>query len=59
LKVLTHFTYWAGRYPDPGLGKVDKAEEIFSLSEKYSISAKDLFETSSKIMRNVNTILAD
>lgn len=57
LRVLTHFTYWAGRYPDPGLGKVDKAEEIFSLSEMHCISAKDLFETSSKIMTHVNTIL--
>lgn len=50
LTVLTHFVYWAGRYPDPGFGKEANAEEIFTLSEKFQISAKDLFILSTKIM---------
>ncbi|WP_139108563.1 hypothetical protein [Edwardsiella tarda] len=43
LRGLTHFVYWAGRYPDPGVGKAEDAEEIFQISEKYRISANDLF----------------
>ena len=50
LKVLTHFVYWAGRYPDPGSGRDGDAEEIFILSEKHKISAKNLFELSKRIM---------
>lgn len=58
LKLLTHFVYWAGRYPDPGLGREDDAEDIFILSEKYKISAKDLFVLSSMIM-NYAKIIAE
>ncbi|MDY6896218.1 MAG: hypothetical protein SVO01_12510 [Thermotogota bacterium] len=50
LKALTHFVYWAGRYPDPGSGRDDDSEEIFNISEKYKISAHDLFKLSSRIM---------
>jgi len=50
LRVLSHFVYWAGRYPDPGTGKEDEAESIFTVSERYQISAKDLFALSSRIM---------
>lgn len=50
LKVLSHFVYWAGRYPDPGSGKEAEAESIFAISEKYEISAKDLFILSARIM---------
>ncbi len=51
LKLLTHFVYWAGRYPDPGSGREDDPESIFLLSEKHRISAKDLFALSTKVMR--------
>jgi len=51
LKILTHFVTWAGRYPDPGSGREDDAEEIFSLSEKYKISANELFKLSARVMR--------
>ncbi len=50
LRALTHFVYWAGRYPDPGSGRDDDSEKIFTISEKHKISAKDLFELSSRIM---------
>ncbi len=50
LMVLHHFVTWAGRCPDPGSKRINHAEEIFSLSEKYKISAKDVFEIASKVM---------
>ena len=50
LRVLSHFVLWAGRYPDPGSGREGNAEEIFTISEKYQISAKELFELSARIM---------
>jgi len=50
LMVLHHFVTWAGRYPDPGSKKINNAEEIFSLSEKHQISAKEVFELASKVM---------
>lgn len=50
LRILTHFVAWAGRYPDPGSGRENKAEEIFTLSEKYNICARDLFILVSRVM---------
>lgn len=50
LRGLSEFIHWAGRYPDPGSGKEANLEDIFSLSERYKISAKDLFNLSSKVM---------
>ena len=50
LRCLTHFVYWAGRYPDPGSGRDGDVEEIFNLSEKHKIAARDLFELSKNIM---------
>ena len=50
LLALSHFVLWAGRYPDPGSGREGKAEEIFTISEKHQISAKELFELSARIM---------
>jgi hypothetical protein len=51
LKALTHYICWAGRYPDPGLSQEKKLEDIFTLAETYEITAEDLFELSSRIMR--------
>lgn len=51
LRGLTHFITWAGRYPDPGSGREDHAEEIFALSERYQVTAKDLFGLAAKVMR--------
>jgi hypothetical protein len=50
LKALSHFVRWAGRYPDPGFGKESHAEEIFTLSERYQISAKELFGVAARVM---------
>lgn len=49
LDGLTHFTEWAGRYPDPGFEKVGHADAVFSISEKFEISARDLFEVAAKV----------
>lgn len=59
LSALSHFVRWAGRYPDPGFGKADHAEAIFSLSERYQISAKDLFALASRIMANARKVVDD
>ncbi|CAI1529103.1 HEPN domain-containing protein [Serratia fonticola] len=56
LKGLTHFVYWAGRYPDPGSGKEHEAEDIFNISEKHQISEKDLFTLSAKVMHHASDI---
>ena len=58
LKALTHFVYWAGRYPDPGSGRENIAEEVFNLSETYRITAYDLFELSARVMQHAQTIAA-
>lgn len=50
LKGLSHFVRWAGRYPDPGFGKQAHAGEIFTLSEGYQISAKELFALAARVM---------
>lgn len=59
LRCLTHFVYWAGRYPDPGSGREGEAEEIFAISEKYKISAQDVFELLAKIMNHTQIVTAD
>ena len=56
LVLLTHFLTWAGRYPDPGSGRENDAHEIFNLSERFKISARDLFELSTRVMRHVQTL---
>jgi hypothetical protein len=57
LDLLTHFVYWAGRYPDPGRKGIDKHEKIFELSEKNQISGPDLFALSAKVMGHVRTLV--
>lgn len=51
LQTLTHFVVWAGRYPDPGSGREDNAEEIFALSEEHQVAASDLFNLAARVMR--------
>lgn len=57
LRGLTHFVMWAGRYPDPGAGREGDVENIFSISEKYRISAKELFGLATRIMRHMETVV--
>jgi hypothetical protein len=52
LRVLTQFTTWAGRYPDPGPGREDSAEEIFVLSERHQVAGKDLFGLAARVMQH-------
>lgn len=56
LRLLTHFVYWAGRYPEPGSGRDGDANEIFQLSEHHEISARQLFQFASRIMRHAQTV---
>lgn len=57
LEMLTHFVTWAGRYPDPGSGRVQHTEEVCRLSEAHRISAHDLFEVSSRVMSYVKRLV--
>ncbi|MFT3735012.1 MAG: hypothetical protein QM776_08310 [Rhodocyclaceae bacterium] len=58
LQLLTEFVYWAGRYPDPGSGREDNLEAIFSVSERHQIAAKDLFGLASKVMQHAAVLTA-
>ena len=57
LDLLSHFFLWAGRYPDPGSKWIQNSELVFQLSEKYEVSAKDLFATSAKVMSYADNIV--
>jgi hypothetical protein len=56
LKGLTHFVYWAGRYPDPGSGRENNVEEIFNLGEKHQVTHDDLFNLSTRVMKYVQEV---
>jgi len=56
LEILTHFIKWAGRYPDPGSGKEDKHEEIFSAAEARRVTAADLFRLATRIMQHARKV---
>lgn len=59
LQALSHFVRWAGRYPDPGFGKLSQAEEIFTLSEGHQVSAKELFTLAARIMAYSSNVIAE
>jgi hypothetical protein len=50
LQALSHFSRWAGRYPDPGPGKEKHAQEVFDLAEKHQVTAKELFTLAARVM---------
>jgi len=56
LELLTHYIYWAGRYPDPGYGQEQKTEQIFDLAEKHEVTAKELFQLASRIMAHARVV---
>jgi hypothetical protein len=57
LRVLTHFTEWAGRYPDPGSGREQNASEIFALSEQHQIAGRDLFGLAARVMKHTQVVI--
>jgi hypothetical protein len=59
LRGLTHFVYWAGRYPDPGFGKQTHAQEVFTISEEHEISARDLFTLAARIMGHAKLVAGE
>jgi hypothetical protein len=50
LQALTHFSTWAGRYPDPGSGRRKYAQEVVDLAEQHQVTAKDLFFLAARVM---------
>lgn len=59
LQILTHFTLWAGRYPDPGSGRTDNVEEVFNVAEEHKIAAKDLFELAARVMGHTSYVVEE
>jgi hypothetical protein len=57
LRALTHFTEWAGRYPDPGTGRDAKVEEVFKLAEQYQVTAQELFALAARVMQHTNAVV--
>ena len=57
LRTLTHFVTWAGRYPDPGPGRAEMVEEIFSNAEGYQICARDLFDLAARVMGHAKRVV--
>lgn len=56
LKLLTHFTVWAGRYPDPGPKFEADAKQIFELSEREQISGGEVFSLAARIMNHAQVV---
>jgi len=50
---------WAVRYPDPGFEREDNVDKIFTISDKFEISAKDLFSVSARVMKYTSTVIAE
>lgn len=59
LEALTHFTKWAGRYPDPGTKYFAHTEEIFRLSESHQITAGEVFRLAARIMGIAQQLVSD
>jgi hypothetical protein len=59
LKAVSHFIRWAGRYPNPGAKRFQDRKELLNLSEKYKITARDLFTLSGEMMKRVESLLHD
>jgi len=59
LELLTIFIRWAGRYPDPGSGRLDEATNIFNESEKLEITAKELFTVAARVMNYSQQVVDD
>ena len=57
LRALTHFTMWAGRYPDPGTGREGNAKQIFAESENHQIAGRDLFGLATRVMKYSQEII--
>ena len=57
LELLTHFSTWAGRYPDPGTRRIQFHEQVFQISESNQISAKELFLLASRVQKHVQTLI--
>ena len=56
LQLLTHFTVWAGRYPDPGRRFEANAREIFEVSEREQISGREVFSLAARVMKHAQTV---
>lgn len=56
LGLLTHFTVWAGRYPDPGPKFEADAREIFEVSEREQIAGHEVFSLATRVMNHAQIV---
>lgn len=56
LRLVTHFTVWAGRYPDPESKFEANAREIFEISEREQISAHEVFALATRVMKYAQVV---
>ncbi len=57
LRLLTHFTVWAGRYPDPGAKFEADAKEIFDVSEREQICGREVFALAARVMKHAEVVV--
>lgn len=57
LQALTHFSMWAGRYPDPGSGREKSTQEVFELAEQHQVTAKELFHLAARVMGHARKLV--
>lgn len=58
LEALSHFVTWAGRYPDPGNGRMSHLQGLLKAAETHRIAARDVFELSARIMRHLMVVVS-
>ncbi len=59
LRLLTHFTVWAGRYPDPGTKFEADAREIFEVSEREQICGREVFSFAAQVMKHAQVVASE
>lgn len=57
LELISIFVEWGGRYPAPKPKKEGQREDIYQKSNAYQISASDLFDLSSRVMKYTSVIV--
>ncbi|MGO4894210.1 hypothetical protein [Flavobacterium sp. W21_SRS_FM6] len=59
LECLSHFIYWAGKYPDHGKGYEIKAQNVFDLCENNQITYEDIFKTCDRLFNEAARIISN
>jgi hypothetical protein len=57
LKLLSEFSTWAGRYPDPGKSDQNRFNEVWRSSETLGASLRDVLDVAIKIRNHAQSIV--